>query len=200
MVFVFDLDDTICETDGYSEFYIKKFFVEHNLPYKQIATDVRFAESKFDWSVDEALKWYKTYGDEMMLEFPCKKNAVRCINSLHDSGHRIVIATARATDWHTKPEEITLEWLKKVGLKYDKIYIGRIDKEKICEEENADVFIDDDIKITQRVAEYFCEKKDKHCFLMTTNYNKNLPIGENVERVLDVADMLKKLNIKAKNR
>ena len=200
MVFVFDLDDTICETDGYSEFYIKKFFAEHNLPYRQIASDVRFAESKFDWSVDEALKWYKTYGDEMMLEFPCKANAVRCINVLKEGSHRIVIATARATDWHTKPEEITLKWLEKVGLKYDKIYIGRIDKEKICEEENADVFIDDDIKITQRVAEYFGGKKNKYCFLMTTNYNKNLPIGENVERVLDVADMLKKLNIKAKNR
>lgn len=200
MVFVFDLDDTICETDGYSEFYIKKFFAEHNLPYRQIASDVRFAESKFDWDRETALKWYKTYGDEMMLEFPCKKNAVRCINVLKESGHRIVIATARATDWHTKPEEITLKWLEKVGLKYDKIYIGRIDKEKICEEENADVFIDDDIKITQRVAEYFDGKKDKHCFLMTTNYNKNLEVSENAERVLDVADMLKKLNLKVKDR
>lgn len=200
MVFVFDLDDTICETDGYSEFYIKKFFAEHNLPYRQIASDVRFAESKFDWDRETALKWYKTYGDEMMLEFPCKANAVRCINFLHDSGHRIVIATARATDWHTKPEEITLKWLEKVGLKYDKIYIGRIDKEKICEEENADVFIDDDIKITQRVAEYFDGKKDKRCFLMTTNYNKNLEVSENAERVLDVADMLKKLNLKVKDR
>ena len=77
MIFVFDLDDTICETDLYSEKYIKKFIKENNLPYKQVAKNVRFAESKFDWNMDAALKWYKKYGDDMMAEFPCKKNAVK---------------------------------------------------------------------------------------------------------------------------
>ena len=200
MVFVFDLDDTVCDTDRFSEFYIRRFFQEHNLPYKQIAKDVRFAEAKFDWTKETALEWYKTYGDQMMLEFPSKKDAVKVINNLHDNGHKIVIATARATDWHTEPERITLEWLKKQNLKYDKIYIGRIDKEKICEEENADFFIDDDLKITQRVVDFFKDKENKHSFLSTTDYNKKLPAPEGVERILDFNDFEKKVNLYLKKK
>lgn len=193
MVFVFDLDDTICDTDKFSEFYIRKFFAENNLPYKQIAKNVRFAEAKFDWSTETALMWYKTYGDEMMLHFPAKRNAVNVINNLHKNGHKIVIATARSTDWHTEPKTITLEWLKKTKLTYDKIYIGRIDKEKICEEENADFFIDDDLNITQRVGDYFAGKTDKHSLLFTTDYNKDLPVPSGVERVLDFDDFKRKI-------
>lgn len=131
MVFVFDLDDTVCDTDGYSEEYILNFFKTHKYPYKQIAKNVRFAEAKFDWTREVANEWYLKYGDEMMSNFPCKNNAVEVINKLYGLGHKIVIATARANDWHTDPVGITKDWLAKVGLKYHKIYIGRIDKEKI---------------------------------------------------------------------
>ncbi len=109
MIFVFDLDDTICDTDGYSEKYIREFITKYNLPYKQIATNVRFAERKFDWDTKTALEWYKEFGDQMMAEFPCKKNAVEFLQAIHNAGHKIVIATDRATDWHTNPKEITLK-------------------------------------------------------------------------------------------
>ena len=197
MVFVFDLDDTACETDAYSEEYMLKFFKEHNLPYNQIAKEVRFAEKKFDWSIDEAIAWYKEFGDDMMREFPCKANAVEIINELHDAGPRIVIATARAKDWHTDPEGLTLDWLAEKKIKYDNVYIGRIDKEKICEEEKADVFIDDDISITTRVSNYFqtLNLKDKFVFLSTTSYNKNLKVPYGVERVASFDELLKKLKL-----
>lgn len=195
MVFVFDLDDTVCDTNGYSEKYISDFFEKHNLPYTKVANETRFAEAKFSWNMETALEWYKTYGDEMMLHFPCVPNAIETINSLHDSGHKIVIATARATDWHTKPEEITFAWLEKIGLKYDKIYIGRVDKENICKEENADVFIDDDLKITERVAQMFAGMQNKHTLLSTTDYNKNLHTPEGVCRIKDFEEFAKKFNV-----
>lgn len=195
MVFVFDLDDTVCETDAYSEYYIKKFIEDNKLPFNQVASVVRFAEKKFDWDTETALAWYKAHGDQMMLEFPCKPNAVKFINSLFDMGHTIVIATARATDWHTDPEGITKQWLKNNGIKYSKVYIGRVDKEQICEDEHADVFVDDDIKITGRVSEHFSGKDKKLCkpFLMTTNYNKTLDKADGVERVADFSDFASKL-------
>ena len=195
MVFVFDLDDTICDTDGYSEMYIKEFFVRYHFPYKQIATNVRFAEKKFDWDDETALNWYKEFGDEMMEEFPCKPHAVELINRLYHAGHNIVIATARATDWHTDPEGVTLKWIDKVGLKYTRLYIDRIDKEKICEETNADVFVDDDLKITERVAKYFEGKPNKRVFLSTTNYNRFKLPPDGVERVRDFYDFERKLGL-----
>jgi len=102
----FDLDDTICETDEYSEKYILNFFKTHKWPYQQIAKECRFAESKFDWPESIALAWYLEFGDKMM-QFSMQKNAVKVINGLHDLGHKIVVATARWTDWHSEPEIIT---------------------------------------------------------------------------------------------
>lgn len=190
MVFVFDLDDTLSETDLYSEKYISEFINKNNLPYKQIAKDVRFAERKFDWSTETALKWYKTFGDDMMLEFPLKKGAIEFLNFLHENGCKIVIATARATDWHTNLEEITIKWLKDNKIPYDTVYVGRRDKEKICEEVDADYFIDDDVSIVESVANYFLlSKRKKQAFLLTTNYNKNLSISNNVVRVKDFDEL-----------
>lgn len=192
MVLVFDLDDTVCETDKYSEQYILNFFATYNLPYKLINSTARFAEMKFDWDMETALKWYKQYGDEMMLHFPAKPNAIKVINRLHDLGHTIIIATARATDWHTNPKEMTKQWLANNGVKYDKLYIGRMDKELICEQENADVFIDDDIKITSRVAEHLGSSGIK-VFLATTDYNKCIEASLGVTRVEDFKDMIRQI-------
>ena len=195
VVLVFDLDDTIADTDGYSEKYIGEFIKKNNLPYKMVNKIARFAEKKFDWDNSVALAWYKEYGDQMMLEFPCKSNAKEIINKLYEQGHVIVIATARATDWHKDPENITKEWLEKEGLKYHKLYIGRIDKEKICEEVNADLFVDDDVNITQRVASYFKEiNKGKSC-LFNTLYNKTIDVSDDVIRVNDFNELLDLINM-----
>lgn len=195
MVFVFDLDDTVCDTDGYSEKFIKEFIKKHNLPYKQIAKDVRFAEMKFDWSHEEALAWYKKYGDEMFLHFPVKGNAVEVINKLFDEGHTIIISTARSTDWHVQPGLLTLLWLKKIGLKYTDIFIGRTDKEEICKTVDADVFVDDDLKTILRVDEMFNKMCKGKVFLAQTNYNKTLEIPKNIEIIKDFDEMVENLNL-----
>ena len=198
MVFVFDLDDTLCDTDGYSKKYILNFFKQNNLPYKQACNNARFADGLFDWTHEEALSWYKIYGDEMMLNFPCKNNVVEVINYLYDNGHKIVIATARATDWHTNPEQITKLWLENNGIKYHKLYCGRFDKEYICEEVGADVFVDDDIKITSNVATYL-EDKNIKAMLMTTRYNIDKQYSNKVVRINDLQDMLNVISEKDLN-
>jgi len=200
MIFVFDLDDTICDTDGYSEKYILNFFKRTGLPYKQIAKTARFAEMKFDWDFDIALAWYKTFGDEMALHFPIKNNAVEIINSLYNQGHKIIIATARSTDWHTEPEKITFTWLKTSRIKYNKIYFGRTDKEKICEEENADFFVDDDLKTVERVNEYFKFAGNGKAYLMSTDYNKTLEIPEDIQRIDNLQMLLNEANKERKQK
>lgn len=190
MIFVFDLDDTICDTDGYSKDYIANFFAKHNLPYKQINETARFAEKYFDWDMETAKKWYKKYGDEMMLEFPCKNDFdIAVINELHDLGHKIIISTARETDWHINPEQITIKWLKDKNIKYDKLYYGRIDKEVICEIEHADVFVDDDISTVKKVVSHFSSKRKIQVFLMTSKYNKNLEVPLGSTRLSDLSEM-----------
>ena len=199
MVLVFDLDDTICETDIYSENYIKHFIYKENLPYRQIATSTRFAERKFDWPTEVALAWYKTYGDRMMLEFPCKAGAREVLRKLHDEGHTIVISTARDTDWHTRPKQITKQWLKNNGIVYDMLICGRTDKETICKEVDADVFVDDDIANTNKVATYFTKlEKPTVCLLMHSKYNASMVPNDAVKRVVTMEDVYR--NIFALNK
>lgn len=201
MIFVFDLDDTVCDTDGYSTCYIDKFLETHRLPFGKIKEIGRFAEEKFSWDKNTALCWYKTYGDQMMAEFPCKPNTIDVINTLYENGHTIIIATARATDWHTDPETITLQWLKKIGLKYHKIYMGRVDKEQICAETNADVFVDDDLKITYNVANH-PHNADTKVFLMNTAYNLTQPTPSGVARInsiKEMADLVLNQNFESEN-
>lgn len=189
MIFVFDIDDTISETDIYSEKYILDYFKNNNLPHKQIAKTVRFAEEKFDWDISTAKIWYKEHGDDMMFNFPCKPNAVNVINTLHKNGHKIIFATARSENWHTNPREVTINWLEKNNIKYDKLYTGRLDKEKICEEENADVFVDDDLEITERVIG-FLKSKNGHVFLANTEYNELFPTPKDVIRIKSLNELL----------
>lgn len=184
MIFVFDIDDTICETDKNSEEYILNFFDKKGYPYKQVSSVERFAEAKFNWSVETAERWYKKYGDEMMLNFEPKPHVVATFRMLRELDHKIIIATARSTDWHTDPRGVTLKWLENNKIEYDKIYLGRVDKEQICIGEGADVFVDDDIKI--------CEKVAKDCprtkvLLMKSNYNKGKNVSKDIIKIDDVS-------------
>ena len=195
MVFVFDLDDTICDTDGYSDSYIGEFFVKYKFPYRKVRREARYAEQKYNWDEETSINWYKEFGDEMMEEFPAFEGAVEMINALYDAGHRIVISTARSTNWHTDPEGVTKRWLKKVGIKYDKLYFGRSDKERICEIEGADVFVDDDIDTTRKVAAHFANNPYFKVFLASTGYNKTKLTPEGVIRIRRLADMNRYLGL-----
>lgn len=190
MVFVFDLDDTVCDTDGYSEKFMLKFFEEHNLDIKQIKKTVRYAEQKFDWTTQQANEWYKANGDKMMSEFPLKSGAKEFFDKLKSNGGKIVISTARSDDWHNNPKGVTLEWLKNNGIEADRVFIGDRDKERICREVNADYFIDDDIEITKNVAQVFRTMgSGRQSFLCTTDFNKDLPVPEGVRRVNDFYEL-----------
>ena len=193
MVFVFDVDDTISETDKYSEYYLDKFFEQNHLLYQKISPIARYAEQKYAWSHMTALDWYKKYGDQMMLEFPVKKNVKNLFDFLHQNGHKIVIATARSTEWHQKPKEVTECWLKLNGLYYDKLYVD-CDKIEVCEAENADVFVDDDIGLCVDVKRYFANKKDVKVLVATTEYNKWIKIPNYVTRINDFKEIKDKLS------
>ena len=196
IIFVFDLDDTIVDTDSYSEKYILNYIKENNLPYKKISDVARFAEKKFSWDKETALKWYKEYGDQMMLEFPLRENAKEVVNGLYDQGHTIIISTARSTDWHSDPVGITKKWLEINELKYHKLYIGRSDKENVCKLENADVFLDDDFNIASRVGNYFSSSnKSKMSCLFTTKFNASSEVDKNVIRIKNFNDFLDKINL-----
>ena len=193
MKIAFDLDDTLCMTDEYSEYYITKFIEENNLPIKKIREIARYSDGKYDWDFEYAKKWFKTYGDEMMLQFPSKQYAVEVIKELRKRGHKIAIITARADDWHREPEQTSIKWLEKNDIEYDELFFGRADKEAICKDIDVDIFVDDDLDITENVAKMF-SGSNKKVFLMNSAWNENFPEPEGVIRIHNLKELLENLD------
>lgn len=192
MVFVFDLDDTICDTDAFSEKYMLEFFAKHNMPYKKITDKVRYAEQKFSWDAETAIAWYKEFGDDLLVKLPCKNGTKEFLNKIHDLGHKIVIATARNDNWHKNPVECTFTWLANNKIPYDEVYIGVSNKEDICEKVNADFFVDDDLSIVENVANYFNNAQKGKAFLITTDFNEELEVPKFAERILNFKELEEK--------
>lgn len=188
MIFIFDIDDTISNTGKYGKEYILNYIKNNNLPYKQKEESVKYPEEQFDWTYEEAHNWYKEHGDEMLLSFPCFEGAIETINKLYETGHEIIFATARSTDWYNRPIETTRKWLKMNHIKYNKLYTSRMDKEKICELENANVFVDDDLNTCLRVSQYFEGSKNK-VFLMNTCKDKRKDLPSNIIRIDQIKDI-----------
>lgn len=194
MIFIFDIDETISETSECGKEYMRKYFENNNLLYKSKKENYKYPEDQFDWTYEEAHEWYKENGDKMLLSFSCFDGAVETINKLYEAGHEIIFATARSTDWYVTPVESTRKWLKINNIKYNKLYTGRVDKEKICEMENANIFVDDNLETCLRVAEYFKGTKNKVFLMSAGNENVN-DLPENVIKIDFVKEIIKILKL-----
>ena len=131
-----------------------------SLIQEQISENIRefpnysiFAEEKYKYIVGQV---------------EIKDNAVNVINKLHDEGNEIIFITARHYGEYDDPYEITFKYLSKHGINFDKIITNRLDKGKVCKEENIDLFIDDSVSNCKMVSEEGID-----VLLFDAQFNKN---------------------------
>lgn len=105
----------------------------------------------FLWSNEEAHELWDRYGEELYVKASAKEAAAEVIRKLKDNNNEIYIITARKNNDEWLPnklrentEEVTIKWLKKNGIVYDKICFDSKDKAKVCEELDIDIMIEDD--------------------------------------------------------
>ena len=98
---------------------------------------------------------------------PLKKDVVKVLNKLKEDGHRIIIITGRNNDEYPDPYKISLDYLTKNNVPFDKLIVNAKDKAKQCILENIDVFIDDNTQICKAV-----EKTGIRTFQFATKFNK----------------------------
>lgn len=99
----------------------------------------------------------------------------------------IIIISARWDRENRIISKITKEWLEKYKIKYDKLFIGHLDKREISKENNIDIFIDDSYKTCKLISE-----TGIRTLLMNSRINENLEIGK-IERVFSWKDIKKKI-------
>lgn len=126
-----DLDDTLIETTKTGNKYLKKFITDNSI------TDYH------DLSKNEYLKFYKIYLYDIQREAPLKKDALNILKYLHSKNIKIIFITARGTLGFKDSIPITLEFLKKHNVIYDKIIFKKNHKAPSATKEKVDLFIDD---------------------------------------------------------
>ena len=126
-----DLDDTLIETTEIGNRYLKKFITDNSI------------SDYHDLSKPEYLKFYKLYLYDIQKCAPLKKDALNVLEYLHSKNIKIVIITARGTLGFVDSIPITLEYLKKHNVIYDKIIFRKNHKSSAAKKEKIDLFIDD---------------------------------------------------------
>lgn len=166
-----DIDGTL--TDPY-------FFV----PYLNKITGKNLTNDDYvsvDWKVVYGEEFHEEYSrfdlrySDLYLDAVPVEYSVEGVNALKDAGYRIVIVTAR----HEFINDLTREWLKKNGYKFDALFSvgGNENKLMIARGEDASIIIEDDPNNARLLADY-----EYKVYLIDTNYNKDV-VHRNVIRV-----------------
>lgn len=102
-------------------------------------------KEKFQFSYEELKYFLKNIQEEITNKAKARENAVETINRLRQDGHKIIIITARDSEFHDDPYLLSQNWLNKNNIKYDKLIVNAREKGIVCKNENIDLFIDDQL-------------------------------------------------------
>lgn len=134
-----DIDDTITNTTEkiYECMKSLEIPVDTSLDYSN------FTISEFD-KYKEILR---KYIEPVFSSLTVKDGCVDTIKKLKEDGNTIYIITARSNRYSDNIYDLTVDYLNKNGIIYDKLLFGYENKKDICIEEGIDYMIDDNVSI-----------------------------------------------------
>ena len=125
-------------------------------------------KERYNLNKEELLYFFRNIQENITKKAKPREDVVEVIKKLREDGHKIYIITARDSEFHEDPFELSKVWLDKNNIEYDKLIVNARDKAKVCREQNVDAFIDDKLSncleisneniITIRITNY----ADKH--------------------------------------
>ena len=118
------------------------------------------------------------YYEKMMGIVKPKLNAVEIINKWKEEGNNIYIITARFPSENFDIKAKTEEWLKKYGIKYDKLLLNVENKAQAAKDYNIEVFIDDSMKNCNQLSESGIKT-----YVFDTRINENIECDSKIKRV-----------------
>ncbi len=125
----------------------------------------------FDWSNDEIKSFYNSIIEDVAINLDLIKDSKKYIDKLKEDGHKIIIITGRDNGEYGDPYNMTVKWLNKHQIHYDKLILthsGKYDKYIECKNNDIDIFIDDSEIMCKQ-----CVENGVHTLLFDTPYNKN---------------------------
>lgn len=105
-----------------------------------------YLAKRFNWNKDEYSSFMGEVRKQVVSNAKLRNGLIECLNDFIKSGIEIIIITSRNNTYYKDSLNMTLSWLKKKHIPYSKLITNAQNKAKICQEENIDIFLDDDIK------------------------------------------------------
>lgn len=149
-------------------------YINHDkrLRNKGIVNDNVYIRKMFDWSEDEEKQYYKDNIERLAGLFKPIKDCSKYIKKLRDNGNYICIISGRDNGEYSDPYNMTIDWLKKYDIEYDKLILTNAynhqEKADVCIENNIDIMIDDSINVCIK-----CFLNNIKPLLFNTEYNKS---------------------------
>ena len=189
-----DIDDTIAKTSEETDIYAKEYtekVLKRKFEFRKIEIlDPMWARHLYGWSDEEDKNFWNLYYEKVMENVKPKDDAIEIINELSKENN-IIIITARWDRESGIIAEITKKWIEKYNIKYDKLFIGHLDKRDIVKENNIELFIDDSFKTCKQISEI-----GVRTFIMNSRINKEME-DDKLERVFswkEIAEKIKEVN------
>ena len=170
----FDIDDTVA--DGLSVFVpAQNDYFNTNVTVEEIglALSNQGLHEIYNTTPEEFEKYIYNSGPELLPKLKPIDGFVDVVNKLYDEGHIIYFVTARPED-NTK--ELTLNWLKDNGFKFNGVYHSDT-KVEICKKLKIQFFVDDHVKIINNL-----NKEGITCILADIPKNKYVNVDDGVYR------------------
>ena len=158
MIIGIDIDDTLTdirdEVGAEALKYAKSLNKE--IDEKKVVWDKNNNGSSFkeryNLNYDELLYFFRNIQEKITKKAKPREDVVEVLKKLRKDGHKIYIVTARDSEFHNDPYELSKTWLDKNNIEYDKLIVDARDKAKACKEQNVDLFIDDKLSNCQGVS------------------------------------------------
>ena len=182
MIIGIDIDDTLTDTFDYMLPCVAEYFGVDAEELRR--RNISYNNLPEEWK-EEEFKICKKYCDSIIEDTPFKSDSAWAVQKLREQGHKIVIITARTTEFYTDPYKTTINELAKGGIVYDKL-ICTFDKASACAAENVSVFIDDTISHCEAVSQIGIP-----VLVMNSKVNKDMETK--FDRVFNWSEALEKI-------
>lgn len=127
----------------------------------------------FDWSQQEIDEFYYSNIERIATNLNVIDKAPEYIKKLKQEGYQIILISGRKNGEYQNPYEMTIEWLNKHGIVYDKLILTNAydssEKAKVCLENGITIMIDDSARICEEV-----DKSGTIALIMDTPYNRQV--------------------------
>lgn len=189
-----DIDNVL---SNFNEVLLNKY-IEHDksINGKGIVNKNVYIREMFDWNKEYEEKFYKDNIENFANLFEPIKDCSKYIKLLKEEGNTIYIISGRDNGEYSDPYKMTIDWLKKYDIVYDKIFLvdayNSHSKTEICLEHNIDVMIDDSKRMCKDIKD-----NGIRALLMDTPYNKDTNEFERVYSWNNIYNRLhnKKINV-----